>query len=207
MFKDLPYTDEYNHQIPVKFLRPSSDDTLANIQPNASSNNNTSNISIETPLVFTEVATAYYTSSGEADIPEYLRPFIPVDGKVYSTDLNNNKKILLDVGSKEWLAELCRRRESANETNSRQVNSLGISDKKLGKTTPWNFPQKKNSHDRDTSTSLSQDTKKQKLDTFQQSSKRPIVPSDDNIRQVLPWLCIFTSKTPSTSFGLKRNGF
>ncbi|CAB5368110.1 unnamed protein product [Rhizophagus irregularis] len=151
MFKDLPYTDEYNHQIPVKFLRPSSDDTLANIQPNASSNNNTSNISIETPLVFTEVATAYYTSSGE---------------------------ILLDVGSKEWLAELCRRRESANETNSRQVNSLGISDKKLGKT-----------HDRDTSTSLSQDTKKQKLDTFQQSSKRPIVPSDDNIRQVLPWLC------------------
>ncbi|PKY46520.1 hypothetical protein RhiirA4_402562 [Rhizophagus irregularis] len=53
----------------------------------------------------------------EADIPEYLRPFIPVDGKVYSTDLNN-KRILLDVGSKEWFAELCRRRESANETNS-----------------------------------------------------------------------------------------
>ncbi|CAB5205637.1 unnamed protein product [Rhizophagus irregularis] len=125
-------------------------------------------------LLYPKITTEY----DEADIPEYLRPFIPVDGKVYSTDLNNNKKILLDVGSKEWLAELCRRRESANETNSRQVNSLGISDKKLGKT-----------HDRDTSTSLSQDTKKQKLDTFQQSSKRPIVPSDDNIRQVLPWLC------------------
>ncbi|EXX62714.1 hypothetical protein RirG_159220 [Rhizophagus irregularis DAOM 197198w] len=81
-------------------------------------------------LLYPKITTEY----DEADIPEYLRPFIPVDGKVYSTDLNNNKKILLDVGSKEWLAELCRRRESANETNSRQVNSLGISDKKLGKT-------------------------------------------------------------------------
>lgn len=53
------------------------------------------------------------TEYDEADIPEYLRPFMPVDGKVYSTDLNN-KRILLDVGSKEWFAELCGRRESAN---------------------------------------------------------------------------------------------
>ncbi|EXX62713.1 hypothetical protein RirG_159210 [Rhizophagus irregularis DAOM 197198w] len=99
MFKDLPYTDEYNHQIPVKFLRPSSDDTLANIQPNASSNNNTSNISIETPLVFTEVATAYYTSSGEVRSARYRVKILIVNKE----EKNQNSIYLTKILIRLWI--------------------------------------------------------------------------------------------------------
>ncbi|CAB5196228.1 unnamed protein product [Rhizophagus irregularis] len=58
-----------------------------------------------------------------------METFIPVDGKVYSTDRNNNRT-LLDKGSKEWYAELTRR-ESSNINKVQQTNSLGTSVKKL----------------------------------------------------------------------------
>uniref|UniRef100_U9TWC5 Uncharacterized protein n=1 Tax=Rhizophagus irregularis (strain DAOM 181602 / DAOM 197198 / MUCL 43194) TaxID=747089 RepID=U9TWC5_RHIID len=109
----------------------------------------------DTPLVFTGKATDYYTSDGEyaqrnldnvliddkglknhasfylIKILRLLRitTFIPVDGKVYSTDRNNNRT-LLDKGSKEWYAELTRR-ESSNINKVQQTNSLGTSVKKL----------------------------------------------------------------------------
>ncbi|CAB4492871.1 unnamed protein product [Rhizophagus irregularis] len=109
----------------------------------------------DTPLVFTGKATDYYTSDGEyaqrnldnvliddkglknhasfylIKILRLLRitTFIPVDGKVYSTDRNNNQT-LLDKGSKEWYAELTRR-ESSNINKVQQTNSLGTSVKKL----------------------------------------------------------------------------
>lgn len=76
------------------------------------------NVDVEPePMVKPKITTKY----PDSDIPEYICPFIPANGKIYTTD-SANKRILLETGSKEWFAELCRRRESRK--NKKKIKQL-----------------------------------------------------------------------------------